>query len=185
MYTDVHSYVKVYKQNVDKEICQKALEQLDKGEWHQHKFYDPTNNTYYTNEKEPDAQFGDFDSYNDLCQVHHETVGKYVEDLNYHWFSHWLGMSNPKFNRYTTGQAMTFHADHIREIFDGNLRGIPLLSVLSVIENTAQGGEFVVCSKEYNLQQGDTIIFPSNFMFPHAVKNTTSGSRISAINWVF
>lgn len=185
MYTDVHSFVKVYKNNVDISICKETLEILSKNEWQPHIFYNAVDDTHYQNENEPDAQFGDFQQYESLCKAHHKTVGDYVSSLNYSWFDHWLGMSNPKFNRYHPGQTMTPHVDHIREIFDGELRGVPLLSVLSVIENTAQFGEFVVCGREFDLRQGDTIIFPSNFMFPHSVKDTVEGSRISAINWVF
>lgn len=185
MYTDVHSYVKIYENNLSIDICNEALESLSKGTWDPHIFYDPTNDSYYENDKEPDVQFGDFSQYNDICQIHYNTTEKYVSGLNYEWFTHWLGMSNPKFNRYTNSQAMVPHADHIREIFDGDLRGIPLLSVLSVIEHTGTGGEFVVCNNEYKLKQGDTIVFPSNFLFPHSVNDVLDGTRISVINWIF
>ena len=34
-----------------------------------------------------------------------------------------------------------------------------------------------------NLNKGDVIIFPSNFMYPHTVKPITSGKRYVVVTW--
>ena len=80
---------------------------------------------------------------------------------------------------------MRKHYDHIHSIFDGQRKGIPVLSILGVLNNDYKGGEFLVCDKEFKLKQGDMIIFPSCFMFPHEVKEVTEGTRYSWISWAF
>ena len=34
-------------------------------------------------------------------------------------------------------------------------------------------------------EQGDLLIFPSNFMYPHKVEPITKGTRYSYISWVW
>ncbi len=44
-------------------------------------------------------------------------------------------------------------------------------------------GESVTVHRENELSTGDLCIFPSNFMYPHAIKPITSGVRYSVITW--
>ena len=48
-----------------------------------------------------------------------------------------------------------------------------------------EGGKFQFFGGSYEpeLGQGDAVIFPANFMFPHAVTEITSGERYSIITW--
>ena len=47
------------------------------------------------------------------------------------------------------------------------------------------GGEFSFFDQEffYKLKKGSVLMFPSNFMFPHAVMPVTKGTRYSIITW--
>lgn len=47
------------------------------------------------------------------------------------------------------------------------------------------GGEFAFFGGEkiYALEKGDILMFPSNFMYPHAVLPVTKGERISIVTW--
>ena len=62
------------------------------------------------------------------------------------------------------------------------------LSVSVCLNNTFTGGEFVfdLPDGKYVLPQneGDAVVFPSNFMFPHQVNKITSGIRYALIGWV-
>jgi len=80
---------------------------------------------------------------------------------------------------------MRKHYDHIHSIFDGQRKGIPVLSMLGILNNDYEGGEFLVRDKQFKLKQGDMIIFPSCFMYPHEVKEVTKGIRYSFISWAF
>ena len=62
------------------------------------------------------------------------------------------------------------------------------LSISICLNNNYEGGEFVfdLPSGHYVLPQneGDAVIFPSNFMFPHQVNKITKGTRFALIGWV-
>jgi predicted 2-oxoglutarate/Fe(II)-dependent dioxygenase YbiX len=80
---------------------------------------------------------------------------------------------------------MALHADHIHSRFDGERKGIPILSVLGVLNDDYEGGEFVLIDEKIDLNKGDIIIFPSNFMYPHKVEPVTKGTRYSYISWIW
>jgi hypothetical protein len=62
------------------------------------------------------------------------------------------------------------------------------LSISICLNNDFEGGEFKfeLPNKEvqYPQNEGDCIIFPSNFMFPHQVNQVTEGTRYALIAWV-
>ena len=70
-------------------------------------------------------------------------------------------------------------------MFDGERKGIPILSVLGVLNYDYEGGEFVLIDEKIDLSKGDIIIFPSNFMYPHKVEPVTKGIRYSYISWIW
>ena len=53
------------------------------------------------------------------------------------------------------------------------------------LNSNYEGGKFQFFGGSYEpeIDQGDAVIFPSNFMFPHAVTEITSGERYSLITW--
>jgi predicted 2-oxoglutarate/Fe(II)-dependent dioxygenase YbiX len=84
---------------------------------------------------------------------------------------------------------MDYHVDHIHSLFDGQHRGIPILSIITLLNEDYKGGEF--CFKldgkevEYKLKTGECLIWPSLFMYPHYVKPVTEGTRQSFVVWAF
>jgi predicted 2-oxoglutarate/Fe(II)-dependent dioxygenase YbiX len=78
------------------------------------------------------------------------------------------------------------HCDHIRDIFEGKNRGVPILSVLGVLNEDYTGGEFVMFQDErIELKTGDLMIFPSSFLYPHKVNPVIEGVRYSFVSWVW
>lgn len=61
-------------------------------------------------------------------------------------------------------------------------------SISICLNNNFSGGEFVFDLPEGQIQipqnEGDAIIFPSNFMFPHQVNKVIKGTRYALIGWV-
>jgi len=110
-------------------------------------------------------------------------IKQYVNKINKPEFKIISKLSNPRINKYEPNTLMRPHIDHISYIFDGNEKGIPCLSFVGVLNDDYEGGNFVLNDKEYNLHKGDLIIFPSNFMYPHYVKEVTKGTRYSIVCW--
>ena len=82
--------------------------------------------------------------------------------------------------------ALPIYCDHIHSIFDGQLKGVPILTVLSSLNEDYEGGNLIFFENEkIDLKTGDVMIFPSNFMYPHKVTPVTKGQRYSMVNWVW
>ena len=98
------------------------------------------------------------------------------------WIRH---ISTIRFNRYKVGTQMQTHHDHIHTIFDGKYKGVPILSFIGLLNDNYQGGEFLCRKKEIKLTRGNIVLFPSNFMYPHRIKEITKGIRHSFVGWAF
>ena len=94
-------------------------------------------------------------------------------------------ISAVRFNRYKVGTQMQTHYDHIHTLFDGKYKGIPILSFIGLLNDNYQGGEVVCRKKEIKLKRGDILLFPSNFIYTHRVKEITKGIRYSFVGWGF
>ena len=111
-------------------------------------------------------------------------IDKYVKDLNLPYFYGWQGYSDLRFNRYDKNKQMAQHVDHIHTLFEGDRRGIPVLSIVGMLNDDYDGGEFIVAGKKFEPEKGSAIIFPSNFMYPHSVEKIEKGSRWSIVTWL-
>ena len=81
---------------------------------------------------------------------------------------------------------MSKHQDHITSLFTGDIRGIPILSIVAVLNENYTGGEFIMFDDyEIKFKAGDLIIFPSIFLYPHKVKPVKKGIRYSFVSWCF
>jgi hypothetical protein len=71
-------------------------------------------------------------------------------------------------------------------MFDGNKKGIPIVSVLGILNDNYEGGEFIMFEdEEIKFKKGDILVFPSIFLYPHKVEPVTKGTRYSFISWVW
>lgn len=186
---NLENYIKIYSK-LDKEFCNKIILELKKANWEQHKFYDNKNNTFQSQSgsKELDVTWDNIPSRKELTDKTWETVKKYIlEDLNKSYFDGWQGFTHIRFNRYKKTKLMALHCDHIHSMFDGNVKGIPILSVLGLLNDDYEGGEFFMFDeeKEIKLKAGDIMIFPSVFLYPHRVAPVTKGVRHAFVAWVW
>lgn len=92
-------------------------------------------------------------------------------------------LSRFRVNKYDKNTNMALHIDNIHDIFDGKQKGVPIVSIVGLLNNNFKGGDFYVCNQKINLNRGDVLIFPSNFIYPHEVKLITEGTRLSFITW--
>lgn len=91
-----------------------------------------------------------------------------------------------RFNRYSPGQIMRRHHDHIHSLFDGTQKGIPVLSVVGNLNDDYEGAEFYFWDDHVvPLGKGDILMFPSLFMYPHGVREAVRGHRYSFVSWAW
>jgi len=167
----------------------KHLKNIEKNNWQQHTFYNPQTGKESTRSGnyELDVLFTDqIVSTKIIMDNLRNEIGSYLEKLNFPWFNGWSGYTGIRYNRYIENRKMALHCDHIHSMFDGDRKGIPILSCLGVLNDDYEGGEFLMFDDyEIKLKQGDLIIFPSNFLYPHKVEPVTKGTRYSYISWVW
>lgn len=184
----------IYHRNViPKELCNEIIDSTNKDTWETHAWYNVEEDSRSSHdEKELDVLFpnkevtgklfnyivSSFQDYGDYCV---EVTDQ--EDI----FAFSGLISNccpPRLNRYNTGTIMRPHFDHIHSLFDGQNKGIPVLSLIGVLNDEYTGGELTFF-EDYKIETkaGDIIIFPSCFLYPHSVQEVTQGSRYSFVSW--
>jgi len=181
------AYAKIYKGVVSDEICAKTVSEMDTLDFQEHTFYNANTGEYKprSGSQELSMSWGNVSTKQNLNQIVDDTAFKYVKELNMPWFDKYQGYSHVRFNKYAENKKMALHADHIHSMFDGDRKGIPILSVLGVLNDDYEGGEFYLIDKKTDLSKGDIIVFPSNFMYPHKVEPVTKGTRYSYISWIW
>ena len=102
------------------------------------------------------------------------------------WFTKWNNKSHFHYIKYPTNTGMETHCDHVRHTFDGEQRGIPILSIIGTFNGDYKGGELLFLpDTKIRLNKGEVVIFPSNFLYPHKLLQITEGVRYSFIVWVW
>ena len=180
-------YAKLYRGVVSDEICDQTVKEMDTLEFQEHNFYNPVTKTNAprSGSKELAMSFGNTSTKKTLNNLVDDTAYRYVQDLNMPWFDKYQGYSHVRFNKYAENKKMALHCDHIQSMFDGERKGIPILSILGILNDDYEGGEFYLIDEKTDLSKGDIIIFPSNFMYPHKVEPVTKGTRYSYISWTW
>jgi len=184
----LEDYVIVIKNAVPKKLCKKALQELKEADWRQFQFYDYKENSHKTlsHEKELETSYHFIDSHDEIGEHLWYAIDKYVKKFKFHWFPGWNGYTKLKYNKYKKGTLMAEHCDHIHDMFDGVIKGIPTLSIIGALNDDYKGGNLIMFeNKKYNLKAGDVIIFPSNFLYPHKVTEITKGTRYTYVSCVY
>jgi predicted 2-oxoglutarate/Fe(II)-dependent dioxygenase YbiX len=188
MNLNLETYILKINNFIDDELCEKIIQELKKCEWKTHVFYNQKTNEYtpISGEQELEMTFDNI-KYNDIViEKLWGAIKKYIDTINFPWFSGWNGYSKLKFNKYSNNKKMEEHCDHISDIFPHQPSGVPILSMVGSLNNDYKGGEFIMFkNKKIEINSGDLIIFPSNFLYPHKVTLVTEGTRYSFVSWVY
>ena len=174
---DLKHFVKVYNV-VPKEICDNVIQQYDADEeWKTHNWY---NNV--ADEKKAQHSI-------ELDVLYNKNLSSLVPFLQNALIKYYdeLGLtnlvsnhSNIRLNKYKTGTVMSEHFDLIRR---NKTDGIPVLTFLGALNDNYEGGQFLLNKEVIPLRQGDIMVFPSTFLYPHSVSEVTKGTRYSYVAW--
>ena len=203
MNKSIEHYV-FHKENfLDEKFCENSINVLNKNDWKTHTWYFPrTDSVNVKSRDEPDVIGGTTFSNSEALTVGstyelhginefiidnlHSAILEYVKSLKFKWFDEWQGYNVVKFIRYRPGQIMQNHCDHIHSMFDGERKGIPILSIIGILNDDYEGGELIMFEdKKIDTKKGDLLVFPSNFLYPHKVAPVTKGVRYSYVSWVW
>jgi len=172
------------------EVCETLIDECNKKEWKKHKWNNYAAGTFTSEEtKELDVMPCTQDQQNKITPYLTKALEEY--QLKHSWPGEktqppWLTKFSPiRFNKYEVGNTMREHYDHIHSIFDGKMKGVPIVSIVANLNEEYEGAEFYCRGKEIPLKTGDILLFPSNFMYPHEVKEATKGTRYSFVSWAF
>lgn len=192
MKKNLSDYVKHYKSFLKNDLCKKTINELNKLEkslWKEHHFYDSLKKEYIkrSEDQELSILFSKNISTKEIIMKEiWNVIYDYVINLKFSWFNSWQGYSEIRFNKYIKNKKMAEHCDHLHDLFDGEIKGIPILSVLGILNDNYEGGEFIMFENEkIKLSKGDLLIFPSVFLYPHRVEPVKKGTRYSFISWVY
>ena len=191
MKKNLNSYIKRIPNFLSKDICNKTIKEIKKLKWQQHTFYDVKTNISKDRSGEQELEVSTNINNEGIDSI--IIMGKlwlaidsYIKDYKFNWFNGWQGYSRIRFNRYSKTKKMAEHCDHIHSLFDGEIKGIPILSIVGTLNENYEGGEFIMFQdKEIKLLTGDLLIFPSNFLYPHRVDPVKKGTRYSYVSWVY
>lgn len=169
-------------------ICDMLIERSKELEWEKHLWHNNNRNEFHDRDTE-----GVICSYmpDDLCGLLHPLLHQLIREYQKEFCGKAENTKNEfitkitrlRFNKYAPGSYMKEHQDHIHSIFDGNEKGIPILSIVGNLNDDFEGSEFICRDKRVAMGKGDVILFPSNFMFPHRVTDCLKGERISFVGW--
>lgn len=189
--TNIQDYVKHYKNVFPKEFCKKTVDQLELVDWTTHQFYNSNQEYIYVGDdfQQSRARFNEQqliekEIWNLLYNYVVKNFSSYHEQFQ--WFNGWKGFTGIKFHKYTSDTNMKLHCDHIHDLFDGEVKGVPILTIVGLLNEDFEGGNFLLWDNEnINLETGSVVIFPSNFMYPHRVSTIKSGVRYSFVSWAW
>jgi len=172
------------------ELCKAAIKDVNKSKknWKQHIWNNRKTNHKInrSGNKELFNFYLENENSKKLMKITWNVIDQYVKNFNFNWFDSWQGHTQIRFNIYKKNLKMANHCDHIGSIFDGDRKGVPILSVLGVLNDNYEGGELIMFNNtQIKLNQGDMLVFPSNFLYPHRVEPVTKGTRYSFISWVW
>ena len=182
--------IHVEKGIIPSDMCEYIVDDIESRKWIPHTWYDVRTNLSNSEEtKELDVQYATSELQKKLdpfiikAGLAYEQKYSYPSDKTKEFMSKF---SLLKFNRYSSGQIMRQHHDHIRSLFDGFEKGIPVFSLILNLNDDYEGADLFFW-KDYvvPLGKGDIIMFPSLFLFPHGVTEATKGKRYSAASWAW
>jgi len=178
------------------DLCDLVVQDIETREWEPHVWYNNATGTSHSEEtKELDTQDITPQLQKVLSPFVKESGRQYQENYAFHSMCSTsttgklmiMNQFNPiRFNRYAPGQIMRQHHDHIHSIFDGVLKGVPVLSFILNFNDDYEGADLYFWKDiVVKLGKGDIVMFPSSFLFPHGVTEATKGKRYSGVCWAW
>jgi predicted 2-oxoglutarate/Fe(II)-dependent dioxygenase YbiX len=188
--TQLKDLIHVERGIIPANLCDYIVDEIETKEWRPHTWYNNVANSFGSEEtKELDVQNITPELQQLLTPFMIQAGAAY--NAKYHFeCERTMQIMNKfsaiRFNRYSPDQIMRQHHDHIHSLFDGNEKGIPVLSFVGNLNDEYKGADlFFWDDYLVPLGKGDIIMFPSLFLFPHGVTEAIEGKRYSFVSWAW
>ena len=189
--TQLKDLIHVEKGIIPANLCDQIIQDIETRPWRPHSWYSVQTNSMNSEETmELDVQNITPELQQLLTPIMIQAGTAYNQKYAYMRTERTIQIMNKfsaiRFNRYGNGQIMRQHHDHIHSLFDGNEKGIPVLSFILNLNDDYEGADLFFWENHVvPLGKGDIIMFPSLFLFPHGVTEAKSGKRYSAVSWAW
>ena len=140
--TQLRDLIHVEKGIIPANLCDYLVEEIEKNEWRPHTWYNNVANSFGSEETmELDVQniTGEHQQLLTPFMIQAGSAYNAIYSFNCERTQQIMNkFSSIRFNRYTPGQIMRQHHDHIHSLFDGNEKGIPVLSFILNLKKCRQ-----------------------------------------------
>jgi len=187
--TVLKDLIHIEKNIIPKNICQKTIKSIENRKWETHTWSDGFTKPYSFSTKELSVQMITPELEIILNPFVIKSILSYGKKYGFNYEKPkdiTSQFSSIRFNKYEKNQIMRIHHDHIHSLFDGTAKGIPVLSVIINFNENYKGADLIFWEDyKVNLNEGDIVIFPSLFLFPHQVTEPIEGVRYSGVCWAW
>jgi predicted 2-oxoglutarate/Fe(II)-dependent dioxygenase YbiX len=178
------NFIHIERGLIPKDTCRFVVDSIKNQSWNKHSWSSEGKYSFSYPTKELDVLGSTPELENILNPLISLSVKSYNNFIGEEKASQVTCFSPIRFNRYQKGQTMRKHCDHIKSVFEGEVRGIPILSIIMNFNDDYKDGDLVFWEDyKVDLGEGDVVIFPSLFLFPHRVEEVTENIRYSGVAW--
>jgi predicted 2-oxoglutarate/Fe(II)-dependent dioxygenase YbiX len=178
------NFIHIERGLIPKDTCKFVIDSIKNESWSSHLWSTDGTDSFSYPTKELDvlkATPSLEDILNPLISL---SVKSYNDFIGSEKVSQVTCFSPVRFNRYQKGQTMRIHCDHIKTLFEGEVKGIPVLSIIINFNDDYKGGDLIFWDDyKVDLGEGDVVVFPSLFLFPHRIEEVTENIRYSGVSW--
>ena len=189
--TKLHECIYVAEKIIPADFCDAIVQDIETRSWEPHTWYNVVTDSNHSEETmELDVQPASPQIQKQLGNFIIEAGKQYQQNYAFTFSNGCPNLMHQfcpvRFNRYAPGQIMRQHHDHIHSLFDGTVKGVPVLSFIMNFNDDYEGADlFFWEDSVVPLGKGDIIMFPSNWLYPHGVTEATKGKRYSGVSWAW
>jgi predicted 2-oxoglutarate/Fe(II)-dependent dioxygenase YbiX len=178
------NFIHIERGLIPKDTCRFVIDSIKNKSWSSHLWSTDGTDQFSYPTKELDVLEPTPDLEDILNPLISLSVKYYNDFIGSEKVSQVTCFSPVRFNRYQKGQTMRIHCDHIKTLFEGEVRGIPVLSIIINFNDDYKGGDLIFWDDyKVDLGEGDVVVFPSLFLFPHRIEEVTENIRYSGVAW--
>ena len=178
------NFIHIERGLIPKDTCRFVIDSIKNKSWSSHLWSRNGKDQFSYPTKELDVLESTPDLEDILNPLISLSVKYYNDFIGSEKVSQVTCFSPVRFNRYQKGQTMRIHCDHIKTLFEGEVKGIPVLSIIINFNDDYKGGDLIFWDDyKVDLGEGDVVVFPSLFLFPHRIEEVTENIRYSGVAW--